>query len=48
MDVIVAAKEVKAFNPKVAYSYNSRGQDTRKFKALVGSAAEVRLLKRYK
>ena len=48
MDVIAAAKAVKAFKPKVVYPYHSRGQDTLKFKALVGDAAEVRLLDWYK
>jgi L-ascorbate metabolism protein UlaG (beta-lactamase superfamily) len=48
MDVAAAAKAVKAFKPKVVYPYHSRGQDTAKFKALVGDAAEVRLLNWYK
>ena len=48
MDVAAAAKAVKAFKPKVVYPYHSRGQDTSKFKALVGGAAEVRLLNWYK
>jgi L-ascorbate metabolism protein UlaG (beta-lactamase superfamily) len=48
MDVAAAAKAVKAFKPKVVYPYHSRGQDTAKFKALVGDAAEVRLRNWYK
>ena len=48
MDVAAAAKAVKGFRPKVVYPYHSRGQDTAKFKALVGDAAEVRLLNWYK
>tara|TARA_Y100001934_G_C12289303_1_gene743952 strand:- start:569 stop:1285 length:717 start_codon:yes stop_codon:yes gene_type:complete len=43
MDVAAAAEAVKAFKPKVVYPYHSRGQDTAKFKTLVGDAAEVRL-----
>ena len=48
MDVAAAAEAVKAFKPKVVYPYHSRGQDTAKFKALVGEAAEVRLRDWYK
>jgi len=48
MDVAAAAKAVKGFRPKVVYPYHSRGQDTAKFKALVGDAAEVRLRNWYK
>ena len=48
MDVAAAAKAVQAFKPKVVYPYHSRGQDTAKFKALVGDAAEVRLRNWYK
>ena len=48
MDVDAAAKAVKAFKPKVVYPYHSRGQDVAQFKALVGGAAEVRLLNWYK
>jgi len=48
MDVDAAAKAVKAFKPKVIYPYHSKGQDTAKFKALVGATAEVRLLNWYK
>ena len=48
MDVAAAAKVVKAFKPKVVYPYHSRGQDTAKFKALVGDASEVRLRDWYK
>lgn len=43
MDVAAAAEAVKAFKPKVVYPYHSRGQDTAKFKTLVGTTAEVRL-----
>ena len=43
MDVAAAAEAVKAFKPKVVYPYHSRGQDTAKFKTLVGITAEVRL-----
>ena len=48
MDVAAAAEAVKAFKPKVVYPYHSRGQDTAKFKTLVGQAAEVRLRDWYK
>ena len=48
MDVAAAAKAVRAFKPKVVYPYHSRGQDTVKFKALVGDVAEVRLRDWYK
>jgi len=48
MDVAAAAIAVKAFKPKVVYPYHSRGQDTAKFKALVGDGAEVRLRNWYK
>ena len=48
MDVAAAAAAVKAFGPKVVYPYHSRGQDTMKFKQLVGDAAEVRLRNWYK
>ncbi|MDG2213071.1 MAG: MBL fold metallo-hydrolase [Verrucomicrobiota bacterium] len=48
MDVDAAAKAVKAFKPKVVYPYHSRGQDVARFKALVGGAAEVRLLNWYR
>lgn len=48
MDVEAAAKAVKTFKPKVVYPYHSRGQDTAKFKTLVGDAAEVRLRNWYK
>jgi L-ascorbate metabolism protein UlaG (beta-lactamase superfamily) len=47
MDIEHAAKAVKDFRPKVVYPYHSRGSDVRKFKALVGDAADVRLLKWY-
>ena len=48
MDVTAAAKAVKVFKPKVVFPYHSRGQDTAKFKDLVGGVAEVRLLNWYK
>ncbi len=48
MDVVAAAKAVKAFKPKVVYPYHSRGQDTATFKKLVGNSAEVRLRNWYK
>ena len=48
MDVAAAAAAVNAFRPKVVYPYHSRGQDTMKFKKLVGDAAEVRLRNWYK
>lgn len=48
MDVAAAAEAVKAFKPKVVYPYHSRGQDTAKFKTLVGETAEVRLRNWYK
>ena len=48
MDVAAAAKAVKTFKPKVVYPYHSRGQDTAKFKKLVGDVAEVRLRNWYK
>ena len=48
MDVAAAAEAVKAFKPKVVYPYHSRGQDTAKFKTLVGQTAEVRLRDWYK
>jgi L-ascorbate metabolism protein UlaG (beta-lactamase superfamily) len=47
MDIQHAAKAVKDFRPKVVYPYHSRGSDVTKFKALVGDAAEVRLMKWY-
>lgn len=48
MDVAAAAEAVKAFKPKVVYPYHSRGQDTAKFKMMVGGAAKVRLRNWYK
>ena len=48
MDVVAAVEAVKAFKPKVVYPYHSRGQDTAKFKMMVGGAAEVRLRNWYK
>jgi L-ascorbate metabolism protein UlaG (beta-lactamase superfamily) len=47
MDVAHAAKAVKDFRPKVVYPYHYKGSDVAKFKALVGNAADVRLLKWY-
>jgi L-ascorbate metabolism protein UlaG (beta-lactamase superfamily) len=47
MDISQAAKAVKDFRPKVVYPYHYRGSDVAKFKALVGDAADVRLLKWY-
>ena len=43
-----AANAVKAFKPKVVYPYHYRGSDTQKFKDLVGSTAEVRIVDWYK
>ena len=45
MDVTAAADAVRAFKPKVVYPYHYRGQDTAKFKNLVGDdlGIEVRL-----
>lgn len=47
MDISQAAQAVKDFRPKVVYPYHSRGSDVAKFKALVGDAADVRLMKWY-
>jgi L-ascorbate metabolism protein UlaG (beta-lactamase superfamily) len=47
MDVEHAAEAVKDFRPKVVYPYHYKGSDVAKFKTLVGSAADVRLLKWY-
>jgi len=47
MDVAAAAKAVKDFKPKIVYPYHYSGSDTVKFKALVGDAADVRLLDWY-
>ena len=38
-----AADAVKAFRPKIVYPYHYQGSDPKKFAALVGAAAEVRL-----
>jgi L-ascorbate metabolism protein UlaG (beta-lactamase superfamily) len=38
-----AADAVKVFKPKIVYPYHYRGSDPKKFAALVGNAAEVRL-----
>jgi L-ascorbate metabolism protein UlaG (beta-lactamase superfamily) len=44
MPVEEAAEAVKAFHPKIVYPYHYRGQDTKKFAALLeGSGIEVRL-----
>jgi L-ascorbate metabolism protein UlaG (beta-lactamase superfamily) len=42
-----AADAVKAFGPKIVYPYHYKGSDPKKFAALVGSAAEVRLVDWY-
>jgi L-ascorbate metabolism protein UlaG (beta-lactamase superfamily) len=47
MDVQHAAEAVKDFQPKVVYPYHYAGSDPAAFKALVGSAADVRLLDWY-
>jgi L-ascorbate metabolism protein UlaG (beta-lactamase superfamily) len=47
MDIQQAASAVKAFKPKVVYPYHSRGSDLNAFKAMVGDAADVRLLNWY-
>ena len=47
MDIEHAAQAVKDFKPKVVYPYHSAGSDVNAFKTLVGSAADVRLLKWY-
>jgi L-ascorbate metabolism protein UlaG (beta-lactamase superfamily) len=44
MDVEHAADAVKAFRPKVVYPYHYGDSDVGQFKALVGDAAEVRVL----
>ncbi len=38
-----AADAVKVFKPKIVYPYHYRGSDPKKFAALVGTAAEVRV-----
>lgn len=47
MDIQHAAAAVKDFRPKVVYPYHYAGSDVAKFKTLVGSAADVRLLDWY-
>jgi L-ascorbate metabolism protein UlaG (beta-lactamase superfamily) len=47
MDIEHAAQAVKDFKPKVVYPYHYSGSDVEAFKAQVGDAAEVRLLKWY-
>jgi L-ascorbate metabolism protein UlaG (beta-lactamase superfamily) len=47
MDIEHAADAVKAFKPKVVYPYHYGDSDVAKFKALVGDAADVRLLAWY-
>ncbi len=47
MDIQHAAQAVKDFKPKVVYPYHYAGSDVAKFKALVGNAADVRLLNWY-
>jgi L-ascorbate metabolism protein UlaG (beta-lactamase superfamily) len=47
MDVDHAAQAVKDFRPKIVYPYHYAGSDVAAFKAKVGDAADVRLLKWY-
>ncbi len=47
MTVEQAADAVKAFKPTIVYPYHYGDSDVEKFKELVGSAADVRLLKWY-
>lgn len=47
MDVTQAADAVKAFKPAVVYPYHSRDSDLEQFTALVGDAADVRILPFY-
>ncbi len=47
MTIEEAAQAVKDFRPKIVYPYHSAGSDVAAFKALVGDAADVRLLKWY-
>jgi L-ascorbate metabolism protein UlaG (beta-lactamase superfamily) len=42
-----AADAVKAFKPHIVYPYHYKGSDPKKFKELVGDAAEVRLVDWY-
>ncbi len=51
MTVEQAASAVLEFKPRIVYPYHYRGQDTKKFKALVEKGSkdiEVRLLDWYK
>lgn len=47
MDIDHAADAVKAFKPKIVYPYHYGQSDVAAFKAKVGGAADVRLLKWY-
>jgi L-ascorbate metabolism protein UlaG (beta-lactamase superfamily) len=47
MDIDHAADAVKAFKPKIVYPYHYGDSDVNAFKAKVGDAADVRLLKWY-
>lgn len=47
MDIDAAAQAIKDFKPKVVYPYHYSGTDVTKLQALVGDAAEVRLLNWY-
>ena len=42
-----AADAVKAFKPRIVYPYHYKGSDPKAFAALVGGAAEVRLVDWY-
>lgn len=47
MTVDQAASAVKEFKPKITYPYHHRGSDIQKFKELVGTASDVRILDWY-
>jgi L-ascorbate metabolism protein UlaG (beta-lactamase superfamily) len=47
MDIDHAADAVKAFKPAIVYPYHYADSDVNAFKAMVGNAADVRLLKWY-
>ena len=47
MDIDHAAQAVRDFRPKIVYPYHYAGSDVQAFKAKVGKAADVRLLKWY-
>ncbi len=47
MSIEQAARAVKDFKPKIVYPYHYAGSDVNAFKTLVGTAADVRLLKWY-